>query len=134
LSLRTYRRWTRDGKVQADKRPDALRPEPSNKLSKQERQAILDAANEPSYANLPPSQIVPTLLDGGVYLGSESSFYRILKEHEQLNHRGRSQAPKRSNKPTTHMACGPNQAWSWDITYLASTVRGQTPTGLDFVV
>ena len=125
MSLRTYRRWTRDGEIQSDKRPDARRPEPSNKLTKQERQAILDAANEPSYANLPPSQIVPTLLDRGVYLGSESSFYRLLKEHEQLNHRGRSQAPKRSNKPTTHMACGPNQVWSWDITYLASTVRGR---------
>jgi putative transposase len=45
-----------------------------SKLSEQERQAILDAANEPSYANLPPSQIVPTLLDEGVYLGSGSSF------------------------------------------------------------
>jgi len=125
VSLRTYRRWTRGGKVQADKRPDAHRPEPSNKLRKPERQAILDAANEPIYANLPPSQIVPALLDRGVYLGSESSFYRLLKANEQLNHRGRSQAPRRINKPTSHTACGPNQVWSWDITYLASTVRGQ---------
>jgi putative transposase len=96
MSLRTYRRWTRDGKIQADRRSEAHRTVPQNKLSEQERQAILDAANEPSYANLHPSQIVPTLLDEGVYLGSESSFYRILKEHEQLNHRGRSQSPKNS--------------------------------------
>jgi transposase InsO family protein len=68
---------------------------------------------------------VPTLLDEVVYLGSESSFYRILKEHEQLNHRGRSQSPKQSNKPTSYTACGSNQVWSWDITSLASTLRGQ---------
>jgi putative transposase len=125
VSLRTYPRWTRDGKIQADRRSEARQPVPQNKMSEQERQAILDAANEPNYANLPPSQIVPTLLDEGVYLGSESSFYPILKEHEQLYHRGRSQAPKGSNKPTSYPACGPNQVWSWDITYLASTVRCQ---------
>ena len=33
ISLRTYKRWYQeDGKVLADKRPDAVRPEPSNKL------------------------------------------------------------------------------------------------------
>jgi putative transposase len=56
MSLRTYRRWTRDGKIQADRRSEAQRPVPQNKLIEQERQAILDAANEPSYANLHPSQ------------------------------------------------------------------------------
>ena len=124
VSLRTYRRWYRGGQIQVDQRPEARRPEPSNKLSSEERQAILDVANEPKYAQSPPSQIVPVLLDKGIYLGSESSFYRILNEHGQLNHRGRSQAPKKSKKPTSHTANGPNEVWSWDITYLASTVRG----------
>jgi len=125
VSLRTYRRWYYSGQVQADQRPEVPRPEPSNKLSCDERQAILDIANEPEYARSPPSQIVPALLDRGIYLGSESSFYRILNEHGQLNHRGRSQTPKKSTKPTSHTARGPNEVWSWDITYLASTVRGQ---------
>jgi transposase InsO family protein len=124
VSLRTYRRWYRSGQVQGDRRSEARRPEPSNKLSSAERQAILDVANEPKYARLPPSQIVPVLLDQGIYLGSESSFYRILNEHGQLNHRGRSQPPKKIKAPTSHMASGPNEVWSWDITYLASTVRG----------
>ncbi len=124
VSLRTYRRWFRGGVVQADQRPEAQRPEPSNKLDCEERQGILDVANESEYASLPPSQIVPVLLDQGVYLASESSFYRILKAHDQLNHRGRSQAPKKKHKPTSHAAMGPNEVWSWDITYLASTVRG----------
>ena len=60
-----------------------------------------------------------------MYLASESSFYRILRAHNQLNHRGQSLAPQRSREATTHHAAGPCVLWSWDITYLASTVRGQ---------
>lgn len=125
VSLRTYRRWLKGGEVQEDQRPDASRPEPPNKLNHQERQAILESAHTQEFASLPPSQIVPRLLDQGIYLGSESSFYRILKEHGQLNHRGRSQAPKKCHKPTSYTASKANQVWSWDITYLSSTVRGQ---------
>jgi putative transposase len=125
ISLRTYRRWLSKGEITVDKRPDAIRPEPSNKLSEEERQTILNTCNEPEYANLPPSQIVPTLLDEGIYHASESSYYRVLKAADQLHHRGRSQAPKNVGKPTSYTACKANELWSWDITYLASTVKGQ---------
>jgi putative transposase len=63
LSLRSYRRWFQRGEVQVDKRPEASRPEPSNKLTEQEKQAVLDMCNRPEYASLPPTQIVPALLD-----------------------------------------------------------------------
>lgn len=86
LSLRTYRRWYCDGKVCADKRPEAIHPEPQNKLSEAERKAVVAKCNEPEYASLPPSQIVPSLLDLGIYLALESSFYRILNAQNQLNH------------------------------------------------
>ena len=33
--------------------------------------------------------------------------------------------PRHVPVPTSHTATGPNQAWSWDITYLPSLVRGQ---------
>lgn len=125
ISLRTYRRWYREGEVVKDKRPTAIRPEPTNKLSKAERQAIVAVCNEPAYASLPPSQIVPTLLDQGCYIASESSFYRVLRAEEQLHRRGRSQAPRKLAKPTSHTAYGPNEVWSWDITYLASAIKGQ---------
>jgi transposase InsO family protein len=101
-----------------------LHPEPANKLTNEEKKTILAICNEPEYANLPPSQIVPILLDKGVYYASESSFYRLLRAKGQLNHRGRALAPKKSTKPTTHVATGANQVWSWDITYLASPVKG----------
>jgi putative transposase len=73
---------------------------------------------------LPPTQIVLSLLDQGIYLASEASFYRVLNAHKQLNHRGRSQAPKKQFKPTSFAATEPNQVWSWDITYLSSPVKG----------
>lgn len=125
IGLRTYRRWFREGSVQADKRPEAVRPGPANKLSNEERQRILSTCNSARYQSLPPSQIVPSLMDEGLYLASESSFYRILKAHNQLNHRGQSLAPRRSREATTHHASGPCEVWCWDITYCASTVRGQ---------
>ena len=77
------------------------------------------------FASLPPSQIVPTLLDEDEYYGSESTFYRVLKAFGQLHHRGRSLAPKGSALPTTFTATGPGQVFCWDITYIPSTVRGQ---------
>lgn len=124
LSLRTWRRWVRDGQVQSDQRPLVPRPAPQNKLTQTERQAILGICNEVRYAHQPPPQIVADLLDQGVWLASESSFYRILKENDQLHHRGRSQAPRKTSLPTSYTATAANQVWSWDITYLPSVIRG----------
>ena len=122
ISLRTYRRWVCGEEIAEDKRPTAKRPEPRNKLSEEERQTIITTCNEPEYANLPPSQIVPILLDEGIYHGSESSYYRVLKEAGQLHHRGRSHAPKNVARPTSYTTNKANEVWSWDITYLASTI------------
>lgn len=43
----------------------------------------LCVADEPRFADVPPARIVPMLADEGVYLGSESSFSRVLREHGQ---------------------------------------------------
>ena len=125
ICLRTYRRWYRDGVVQDDRRPTAVRSAPANKLSAAEQEQIIELCNSPAYSQLPPSQIVPDLLDKGVYIASESTFYRVLKEAGQLHHRGRSLAPRLSPAPTTHTARGPCEVWCWDITYCPSIVRGQ---------
>jgi len=50
ITLRTYRRWYRDGKVTADKRPDAVRPPPSNKLTEAEQALIVEVCNWPKFA------------------------------------------------------------------------------------
>jgi putative transposase len=112
LSKRTYRRWYRDGKIQTDLRSTAVKPEPANKLSDDERQRILDTCNQAEFTSLPPSQIVPTLLDEGIYIASESTFYRVLKSNAQQNRRGRSQNIIKRSKPMAYVADAPNKVWS----------------------
>jgi len=119
----TYRRWQKDGVVCADARPEASRPVPSNKLSEAEREQILDTCNQPVYADLPPSQIVPRLADQGQYLGSESTFYRVLREHHLQHHRGRAQPPRNHAIPRL-CATAPNQVWCWDVSWLKGPIKG----------
>jgi len=128
LSERTLQRWRKDGTAKGDGRSRAHRPAhtvriPANRLSQQEQAAVLTVANEPRFAHLSPHQIVPALADEGRYLASESTFYRLLRNADQLARRGRPKTPARV-RPQPLAANGPNQVWSWDITYLASTVRG----------
>jgi transposase InsO family protein len=124
LSARTVQRWRPDGQVKADGRPSAARPRPKHALSGEERAAVLAACHTPEHAGLPPSQIVPRLADQGVYLASESTFYRVLREVDEQHHRGRARPPRRLAPPPSHTAHGPCQVWTWDITYLPGPVRG----------
>jgi transposase InsO family protein len=120
ISNRTLQHWQQTGLT--DQRQQAKKV-PVNKLSDEERAAILEVCNSPEFNNRAPKQIVPALADRGLYLASESSFYRILRDADQLQHRGRANAPNRA-RPEAYSADGPNQVWSWDITYLASNVKG----------
>ena len=99
ISLRTLKRWRRqfaacDGACEegdcsrgGDRRKGSARHVP-HRLSEQERQEILAVCNQPQYAALPPAQIVPDLADQGRYLASESSLYRVLHAHQQVQRRG----------------------------------------------
>lgn len=124
ISLRTLQRWNVDDIVTVDKRATAERPEPSNKLSDAECQQIIDICNKPEFADLPPNQIVPELADRGVYVASEATFYRVLKARNQLTNRTRSKSTRRY-KPKAQIATDANQVWTWDISYMPSTVQGQ---------
>jgi putative transposase len=129
ITARTLRRWEEqiaNGQKLKDKRKEAANNRsPSNKLTNDEKGQILDICNKPEYKSLPPSQIVPILADQGQYIASESSFYRVLREADQVNNRGKANAPKKVEKPKGFKAQGPNEVWSWDITYLASTTVGR---------
>ena len=126
IDARTLQRWkARDGLTAGDGRPQAVRPTPSHALSLAERAALLAVANEPRFASVPPARIVSMLADEGVYLGSESSIARVLREHGQNVRRGRAKAPKTTRPPTTHIATAPGQVWCWDMTYLPASVMGR---------
>lgn len=121
IDIRTLQRWRHN---QEDGRPVAERPVPAHSLTPEEKEEILEVVNTPEYSSLPPSQIVPRLADKGVYLASESSFYRVMKQALQNNRRGRARKPVKPALPTTHTATGPRQVFSWDITYLPSRTKG----------
>lgn len=123
ISTRTYQRWTNTSTPNEDQRPHAKRPEPSNKLSLEEEQLILKTCNEPKFQSQPPSQIVPILADANIYIGSESTIYRVLKKYSQQHHRGKSKKP--CTRPlSTHCAKAPNEVWMWDITWLQGPAKG----------
>jgi transposase InsO family protein len=126
LTARTYQRWTRGGNLQEDQRPFADRSVPANALTAAEEQAILDVCHRPAFANLPPDQIVVRLLDEeSRYMASVSTFYRVLRRHHEVVHRGRARAPKHHARPTTYHSTAPNQTWSWDCTWLGGPVKGE---------
>jgi transposase len=126
VGLTTLQRWRRqfagDGDG-IDRRKGSCR-HVAHRLSEEERQRILLTCNEPEFAALPPGQIVPVLADRGLYIGSERSFYRVLHAHGQVHRRGRARPPQEPRPVPRLRAAGPSEMWSWDITYLPTTVRG----------
>ena len=84
VTLRTLQRWECSGEI--DQRKGAHRVV-GNKLTPTERKMILSTVNSFEYRDLPPCQIVPRLAEKGVYIASETTMYRILREEKQLAHR-----------------------------------------------
>ena len=124
-AVRTLQRWkAADGLVRGDRRPDAVRETPAHALSAAERARLLQVANEPRFADVPPASSVPMLADEGIYLASESSVHRVLRLAGPSGHRGRAEAPQAIRPPTTHMATEPNQVWCWDMTFWPAVVTG----------
>jgi transposase InsO family protein len=121
VSLRTVERWEKEPN-EGDQRRGPKRA-CGHALSEKEKQAIVEVSCDPAYRDLSPWQMVARLADGGRYVGSESSFYRVLKQNQLLSHRQNSK-PRVSRRPKDLLARHPNEVWSWDITYLNSPVRG----------
>lgn len=89
-----------------------------------EKEKILSVTCSAEFRDSSPKQIVPRLADRGEYIASETTFYRVLRESKMLAHRG-PQKPPRYERPRELIATAPNQVWSWDITYLKTSVLGQ---------
>jgi putative transposase len=58
-------------------------------LSLSERQAILEQLHSDRFVDHAPAQVWATLLDEGVYLGSISTFYRLLRQAGETRERRR---------------------------------------------
>jgi transposase InsO family protein len=122
LSERTLQRLQCD-QSRGDQRPMRVQA-PKNGLSMLERQRLLAVANSDEFGHLPPSQIVPRLVDRGQYIASESTFYCVLRAENQLRHRSAERPAQQRSKPRALSATAPDQLFSWDITYLPTQVKG----------
>ncbi len=120
ISARTFQRWQKE--LRRDSRKGSKRFVP-HKLTNEERNEIIKAACSQEFKDSYPSEIVAKLAEKGVYIASEATFYRVLKEERLLSHRRKSKAPVKREKPRLK-ATGPDQVYSWDITWLKSEVAG----------
>ena len=122
-SARTIERWRR--KPDGDDGRQGPRRRPHNALTAAEEAQVVTVLTSSRYAGVPPKQLVPQLADEDLYLASESTMYRIQRRH-RLRKTKRAQAQTHVTRAcTVHRATAPNQVWSWDITWLPTTVRGK---------
>jgi transposase InsO family protein len=122
ISTRTIERWRLRPEV-GDRRCGPHR-RPTNALSPTEEAQVMTVLTSSRYAGLSPKQLVPQLADEGLYLASESTMYRLQRRHG-LRRTKRLMARTHVTRATTmHHATRSNQVWSWDITWLPTTVRG----------
>jgi len=122
ISARTAERWRKhpereDGRCGPHRRP-------TNALTPTEEAQILSLVASSRFAHLSPKQLVPQLADEGLYLASESTFYRLQRRYGLRCAKRSMSRTDVTRAATLHRATRPNQVWSWDITWLPTTVRG----------
>ncbi len=91
-------------------------------LSAAEREHVLAVLNSQRFADMAPAVVYATLLDEGIYLCSESTMYRLLRERGQTGDRRRQATHPAAVKPEL-VAHQPNSVWSWDITKLRGPAK-----------
>ena len=122
LQERTLQRWEKS--ENGDLR-HLTKNVPANKITTEEKNEILDICCSPEYKDLSPGVIVPILAEKGRYIASESTLYRLLRIEKMLAHRSECEPKQKRSKPDELKATGPDQVWSWDITYLISEIKGK---------
>lgn len=122
LSARSVQRWRKEP-ASEDQR-SGPRHRPGNALTQAEETQVLAVMTSTRYAGLSPKQLVPQLADEGLYLASEATMYRLQRRHGLRTKKRGVQHHHVTRATTVHRATGPNQVWSWDITWLPTLVRG----------
>jgi putative transposase len=122
ISARTIDRWRSE--PEGGDRRCGPHHRPSNALSPAEEAQVVTVLTSSRYAGVSPKQLVPQLADEGLYLASESTMYRVQRRHGLRATKRSTPRTHVTRAKTVHQATGPNQVWSWDITWLPTTVRG----------
>lgn len=119
---RTTLRRRRHGIPEAPQR--ARRRAPRRALSEQERAQLLAVLHSERFADRAPATIHATLLDEGIYLGSVSTMYRLLRANDEVRERRRVARHPEYRKPEL-VATEPRQVFTWDITKLRGPHKGE---------
>ncbi|MHB2029908.1 MAG: DDE-type integrase/transposase/recombinase [Acidimicrobiales bacterium] len=98
-------------------KPERVATPQPRALSEVERKQIKATLESEEFIDEAPASAYAKLLDQGVYLGSVSTMYRVLHEHDEVRER-RRQATHPAHKKPELIATKPNEIWSWDITKL----------------
>lgn len=98
-------------------------PTPANKLSRKQRQVILDLLVHPDHVDKTPYALYYHLLDQGTYLCSVRTMYRLLNEQGWSKQRRELLRRPPCQRPQL-VARGPNEVWSWDISNIKGPAKG----------
>jgi hypothetical protein len=98
-------------------RPERVATPQPRALTPVERKEIKATLESDEFVDDAPATVYAKLLDQGTYLGSVSTMYRVLHEHDEVRER-RRQATHPAHKKPELIATGANSVWSWDITKL----------------
>jgi putative transposase len=104
------------------RRPERVPAPQPRALSDVERKELRRVLNSPNHVDEAPATVYAKLLDEGVYLGSVSTMYRVLHDHDEVRERRRQATYPAAKKPEL-LAERPNEIWSWDITKLLGPVK-----------
>ena len=118
LDPKRYQRWLR--LYQCTGRYGGGKPGPKNQphaLMPWERKKIVEMARDDKCLDLSHRQLSIVASEKGEIEASASSFYRIMKEELLMEKRKR--IPKVAQKKPEIKPKGPNEIWSWDLTYIA---------------
>lgn len=97
---------------------------PKNALTEEEKQVVLSCLNSEEFCDETPYEIVPRLMERGVWYCSIRTMYRILNENKATKDRRNQLRHPKYVKPVLS-ATGPNQVWSWDITRIQGPFKGR---------
>jgi putative transposase len=81
-------------------------------LSAAEKEHVLAVLDSPRFADKAVAQAYTVLLDQGVYLCSQATMHRLLRERGQSGER-RAQATHPARKKPELLATGPNDVWTY---------------------
>ena len=100
------------------------KPRHSNALTSDEEHAVIALLNSARFLDCAPREVWATLLGEGTYHCSWRTMYRLLSKNAPVQERRKIRRHPKYARPELE-ATGPNQVWTWDITYLKGPIRGQ---------